>query len=363
VPLQAIAEAAGLEPRLFAKQYKNHLSDFPTWEQRDHAEKYILFPENIGKRVSIDETSLTNGELYMIVTDKDAKGKKGAIIAIIKGTKAETVGDVLRKIPVKKLMAVKEVTLDMANSMDWIVATCFMNAEKIIDRFHVQQLVSDALQEIRIKLRWEAIEEENKAVAETKRKKREKECENEKEKEKERKREKKAEKKEKYETPTYENGDSKKQLLARSRYLLFKPSSKWTESQKERSVILFREFPILEEAYKLSMQFRSFYEYAKTKEEGKEKLDNWYEKVKEKTKKKDSPFAAFATAAKSIRYYEGKILNYFTSRSTNASAESFNAKIKGFRALVRGVNDKKFFLFRIAKIYGEKESENHITEN
>ncbi|HBR80691.1 TPA: DDE transposase, partial [Candidatus Uhrbacteria bacterium] len=46
------------------------------------------------------------------------------------------------------------------------------------------------------------------------------------------------------------------------------------------------------------------------------------------------------------------ILNYFNHRSTNASAESFNAKLKGFRALVRGVRDVKFFLFRVGKIYG-----------
>ncbi|CDD83255.1 transposase [Bacteroides sp. CAG:462] len=32
-------------------------------------------------------------------------------------------------------------------------------------------------------------------------------------------------------------------------------------------------------------------------------------------------------------------------------AESFNAKIKLFRANLRGVADKKFFLFRIAKLY------------
>ena len=37
--------------------------------------------------------------------------------------------------------------------------------------------------------------------------------------------------------------------------------------------------------------------------------------------------------------------------STNAAVESFNAKIKQFRAAIRGVVDVKFFLFRLAKIY------------
>ncbi|MGA5621838.1 transposase [Pedobacter suwonensis] len=45
------------------------------------------------------------------------------------------------------------------------------------------------------------------------------------------------------------------------------------------------------------------------------------------------------------------MLNFFINRSTNASAESFNAKIKAFRATSRGVRDIKFFLFRLSKIY------------
>ncbi len=38
-------------------------------------------------------------------------------------------------------------------------------------------------------------------------------------------------------------------------------------------------------------------------------------------------------------------------RATNAAAESFNAKIKAFRAQFRGVRDKAFFLYRLAKLY------------
>ncbi|MCW3789631.1 transposase, partial [Marinilabiliaceae bacterium AAT] len=45
------------------------------------------------------------------------------------------------------------------------------------------------------------------------------------------------------------------------------------------------------------------------------------------------------------------IINYFNNRSTNAAAESFNAKIKEFRRQFRGVSDVKFFLFRLTKIF------------
>lgn len=245
------------------------------------------------------------------------------MVALVKGTKAEKVKEVLYKIPMRDRLKVQEVTLDMAQNMESIVRECFLHAVRITDRFHVQKLVSEALQEIRIKLRWKAIEDENEAI-------------------------KNAREQNLPSTPLlYANGDSAKQILARSRYLLFKPESKWTESQKERANILFIEFPELEEAYHLSMMFRSFYEHSHTKEEAREKLEAWYAKVEEKKEK----FPSFFTAMNSIKYHEPTILAYFHGRSTNASAESFNAKIKGFRALVRGVTDKKFFLFRLSKIY------------
>jgi transposase len=65
----------------------------------------------------------------------------------------------------------------------------------------------------------------------------------------------------------------------------------------------------------------------------------------------DSKIEEFNTAVNSIEYHLENILNFFTNRSTNANAESFNSKIKGFRANLRGVTDVKFFLFRLQKLF------------
>nr|WP_298004103.1 transposase [uncultured Flavobacterium sp.] len=46
------------------------------------------------------------------------------------------------------------------------------------------------------------------------------------------------------------------------------------------------------------------------------------------------------------------MLNNFDNRSTNASAESFSAKIKGFRSQFRGVREIDFFLFRSSNLFG-----------
>lgn len=120
--------------------------------------------------MSIDETCLSHGELYTIVTNKAAKGKKGAIVAIVSGTKAEKVIDILQKIPISKRKRVSEVTLDMAGSMNLIVRRSFPLATRVTDRFHVQRLAIEALQEMRIKYRWQALDQENIAIKKCKRK-------------------------------------------------------------------------------------------------------------------------------------------------------------------------------------------------
>jgi hypothetical protein len=73
----------------FGQQYKEHLSDYNQWGQKDHADQWVLYPDNIGSMLSLDETSLSNGELYTILTNKAAKGRRGILVAMIKGTKSE----------------------------------------------------------------------------------------------------------------------------------------------------------------------------------------------------------------------------------------------------------------------------------
>ena len=320
--LASIARSQRIPEKEFEKQYKDHLSGFRDWNQLEHAEEWLVFADNIGENLSIDEVAVSNGELYTIVTNKAAHGRKKALVAIVNGTKTPDITAVLHKISPEKRNVVKETTLDMSPAMDATVRQSFPAASLVTDRFHVQQLVSEAVQEIRIGLRREALKEENETL---------KICRKE---------------KVKYAPIVFENGDTKKQLLARSHHLLFKPESRWTDSQKQRSEILFKEFPELQKAYELSMMFRNCYETSHTIGEAKESFKKWYAKIEEKQ------IEPFLVVADSVRLHEATILNYFINRSTNASAESFNAKLKGFRTLVRGVRDKKFFLFRIAKLYG-----------
>jgi len=172
---------------------------------------------------------LSDGELYTILTNKAAKGRKGSIVAIVAGTKAETVIDVLQKIHVNLRKKVREITLDMAANIELIAKRAFPNATRVTDRFHVQQLASEALQKIRIKHKWEALDAENEAIELANTINTE------------------------YIPRMLPNGDTLIQLLARSRYVLYKKEKDWTENQKQRATLLFELCPDIKQAYDLTM--------------------------------------------------------------------------------------------------------------
>ena len=61
------------------RYYKYHLSDYATWEQKEHAVDWVLLAKNIGSRCSIDEVSLC-GEVYTILSNKDGHGRQGTLM-------------------------------------------------------------------------------------------------------------------------------------------------------------------------------------------------------------------------------------------------------------------------------------------
>ena len=217
----------GIDGALLERQYRNHLSGYLHWDQLAHAQDWLLFEKNIGAYVCIDEVALSRGELYTILTNKAVHGGKGSIIAIIKGTDVCTVSSALLRLSRRRRYQVREITLDMAPNMEQIARSCFPAAKRVTDRFHVQKLAYEAVQEMRVKARWEALDEESTQIAYAKACGRI------------------------YHASVFSNGDTRKQLLARSIYLLYKKESLWTQSQRERADILFKEYPEIKKGYYL----------------------------------------------------------------------------------------------------------------
>lgn len=209
---------------------------------------------------------------------------------------------------------VKEVTCDLSLSMMLIAAEVFSNAHIANDRFHVQRVYNEAVDEIRIDIRRKLIAEEN-------------------------------ERDSTIPPVTYSNGETMRQILAQSKHTLMMSSNKWTDIQRHRVNILFRHYTSLRDAYDLAMGLSKIFNTKTTPTKAMKKMYEWYEKVRQLGN------ASFRSVIKTFKNYAPTILNYFRRRATNASAKAFNSKVKIFRAQMKGVRDRNFFIFRLVILY------------
>ena len=313
--IKHIAQMYCVNGKHFADLYRNRISGYADWCESELCSGFYFNAANIGPYMSLDETCLSNGEVWTFLTNKDGHGGRGTLAAAIPGTKSDEIISILVGAMGKSLRRkVKEVTCDLSPSMMLIAAEVFYNAHVVNDRFHVQQVYNEAVDEIRIDIRRQLIAEENN--------------------------------RDKSEPPvTCSNGETMRQILARSKHTLMMSQNKWTDIQGHRANILFEHYPILKAAYLLAMELRRIFNMKISPTKALGKMNKWYEKVMALDNNN------FRSVIKTFKNHAPTIINYFRRRATNASAEAFNSKVKIFRSQMRGVRDRDFFIFRLVKLY------------
>lgn len=296
----------------------------------------IVVAGNIGESMAIDEKYI-GGEFYTIISNNETN--KIAVLA--KTTKIFPLGTILKSL-IDRLFEVRRLTRDLDYTYENVGRQWFMNAMQVADKFHVLRHAFDALQTIRIKikdleqLKVHALQSEhykNEFII-------------------------KQELFKKYKIPytfkefkehvkILDNEESVSQLLARSRYLLFKQPDDWNKDQERRALELFSRYPLLREAYDLIGQFRRWYNHAvgASREIILASLNSWYEAVKK------SNIQEVVTFSSLVKRHEGVIINHFIHRDSNAKAEALNAKIQRFIVSNYGKRDEDFFFFRLAKFF------------
>jgi len=368
ISARSVGASCGVPGDYLARSYREDLSDFDSWEQKDHSIDWILLAQNMGRHLSIDETSLC-GRLYTIVSVKDVEDNK-IVVAIIKGVRSEVVVRRLLEIPEDARESVLDVSMDFSDAMRKTVVAAFPNATISLDRFHVMQDLINHMMETYTAIRKQiAVEEKHERAAyykkvdarvKARKKYRMKNPKNYKGKKRGRKT---IYKKTDFEPSRMPNGETKRDFIRRCFHTLRQNPDKWCDEQRIRIKLLFDTYPDMREAFELKEEFRLLYwskradkelkdrvfspdEKNDLKESVRKALHNWYQHVN------NSKAIGIKVFKRTIQSREDDLLNYYETFVTNAQAEGLNSRIKGLRADLHGVSSLSFFLYRVCKIFG-----------
>lgn len=271
----------------------------------------------------IDDKGLGK-EGYTILSNPDT----GKIAVMAMTTQVKYLKQILEKVPGGIRRNVKVINKDLGRNYDWIARQYFSFAMRVADKFHIIKLGLEALQAIRVRYRQEILSQERTATEARKKA------------QKEGKQGRKLQKFPRFKNPLFSNGETQKELLARSRGLLFKLPSQWSRSQQERAQILFQEYPEIKKAYDLLLEFRRFYR-SKESKKAQKRLDIWIKNTQ------TSEISEIKNFAFTVKNHRAEILNHFETKSTNAFAEGLNSHLQRFFISNYGIRNRDFFHFRI----------------
>lgn len=347
-----IAKSLCVEPQKLWRWYRDILSGFldshTQLELHEHDIKIkekgkekkirvpILKPGNIGPNMAIDEKKIGE-EMHTVLSNRDT----GKIALLAETLKAKELEMLVEKFDLKGF-EVKTVTRDLSNSYEWFCRSAFPNAVHIADKFHIIKSLLDACQDVRIRYRQEILRDKRIKYEEFKNK------------EKQRKEqcalEGKPYRKKKfvYRELKTRNGETPMELLARSRFLLYKYEDDWTNSQKDRALTLFELYPEIEKVYRLSCDFRQWYRKENVGDNSdwlSLNLQQWYRKVEKEDIDEMLNFKSL------VERHESVIKGYFNNGDTNAIAENINGKIQRFIMINQGTRDRDFFYFRMGNYF------------
>lgn len=226
------------------------------------------------RRIGIDEFALRKGHHYATVITALTRASVWGLVP--ERTQAALEG-LLRR-PGACLERVKEVAIDMWEPFFLAVKSCLPHAQIVIDRFHVERHLYDAVDGCRKRL----------------------------------------------------SGRQKKHPLKEARKLFLTPVEKLTAEQKQQRQTLLEAYPELARAVHLAERFHRWYSRLSSREQANNQLSYW---LRELLTAGIPELQAFAQMVKRWRRY---IVNYFLSRSTNGRSEGFNTKIKLLKRLSYG---------------------------
>lgn len=249
-------------------------------------------------KLALDETSFRRGHDYVTLM---INAEERCVIDVEEGRDKETVANFCKKLVEKggDPANITAVTSDMSKSFCPAIEENFPNASHVIDKFHVKQIVTTAMEEVR-----------------------------------------KLEQKE---------TDEKKSLF-QSRRLFMVPKSKLTEEQSANLFALSKRFPKTGKAYRIVATLDEFYHSA-TPEIAADAFDRLYSWMRR------CRLEPMKDAALSLLRHKDKILAYFSNRLTNAICEGINSLVQAAKRKARGYRTLQGYIAMIYLIAGKLKLE------
>jgi hypothetical protein len=341
-----------IDPKKLWRWYHNSLSGFfdPDTVKRRHEHDIIIRERGEAKTIRVPIFSMADMGNDMAIDEKQigeemhtvlSNRQTGNIALLARSISAKELINLLPKFDLKGF-DVKSITRDLSPSYDWFCRQVFCNSLHVADKFHIIKELLDSCQDVRVRYRQELLTDkrlkyEAFKIQEHQRKQ---ECK--------KKNQPFTPRKFVYKEAKAINGETLFELLARSRYLLYKYPNNWTASQKQRALALFNHYPEIEKSYNISCHFRTWYRkenVGNSIEEMKERLKQWYLEVEKNEVMEMENFKSLVERNETI------ILNYFVKGDTNAKAEAINSKIQRFIMTNQGTRDREFFYFRLCKLF------------
>jgi transposase len=344
--ITSFGKALQIKGSTIYRWYRDVLSDYAKDKTAIHkhdlnnkghtVEVPILEEKNFGEKMAIDEKHIGE-DICTVISNRET----GKIAMLCKSLNFSDIREVLR--PYKHLLInVKSISRDFSSLFEKVCNELLPDAIQIGDKFHVIRNLMEAHQAVRIRYRQKELEKRRIAYLEFKNLEKDRllECE--------RIGEKFKPGKFIYKEERMENGETLLEILARSRYLLFKYPSQWLDRQKKRALILFKTYPEIKKTFDLCCKYRSFMSASNIGQhylQIDKELHQWYEDVETTDVDEMQSFKSMVETNEEI------IRNYFINGETNAMAESINSKIQKFIITNNGTRDTDFFFFRLANFY------------
>lgn len=242
--------------------------------------------------IGIDEIALKKGRrnFVAIVTTQQADGRV-KLLGVLADRQKETVRQFLKRIPKRLRKTMKQACTDMwdgyVNAVEeFSAAHSEVSIEVVIDRFHVAKNYRECVDQVR--------------KQECRRLKKE------------------------LPEPDYEE-------LKGVMWIVRKNNDSLTPNERKKLRRLFEFSPELKLAYSFREELNSIFEMLLTKEEGKERLLKWRDKVQR------SALTCFDKFVKTLNNWLDRISNYFTDRRSSGFVEGLNNKVKTTKRRCYGI--------------------------